>query len=676
MVKLEELVLGVDTPLAIPSSVSYRPPSWPPTKDWPCVVDKDGNVVSRWGDSVWRLFPWCGKNKVLNFGDGPNLNRLSPRIDPVNADFLRLLVTWRIWGPRGAASVNTIITDFFVPIRKIISLCSRNEIKACDLARFPALFEEVAKELSPSRYNVIIGELDRIADARNYLGFVLLESAGIQRLKAMQPDHHTKQTPYMPPRIWEYQVVRLKECLDDYLEHQTPIENCFAYCREAYEMNGVPQARAQGFNSAGLGPFQDSGERTGARSGLTFRGSFVNVAQRFGIKEVIEKWVGELRQISGFSHYFKLVVEAGLLYILNFTLMRSEEAISLGEDCLKWEDDEVFGRIPLIRGKTTKTVKHANAVWITTPSVETAIRVMRSVNELRLSCIGKRVDETSHLVTHSIEHWSRPSMAELQLRPVSRTYRDILSNFPLLLERDSLIVTEEDLRIARSVDPSLDPEKFQVGKPWPLAKHQLRRTGAVNMVASPNISDSSVQLQLKHLTRCMTLYYGRGNTRLHLNEAARVELVNEQYKEMGRKLAAIHFERFICPHGEEHKQALLAVGNNQAGMRLVSEHDAVRYEKAARAGKITFRRTTLGGCMNNGKCGGDCIESVADCAGGNGKAPCAHVLFDRERAGANQLRLEGVNARMAVTPSDTPEHRALEQERLGLENYFAYVNGY
>lgn len=30
--------------------------------------------------------------------------------------------------------------------------------------------------------------------------------------------------------------------------------------------------------------------------------------------------------------------------------------------------------------------------------------------------------------------------------------------------------------------------------------------------------------------------------------------------------------------------------------------------------------------MNNGQCDGDCVTSVGDCAGGDGKAPCATVL--------------------------------------------------
>jgi hypothetical protein len=40
----------------------------------------------------------------------------------------------------------------------------------------------------------------------------------------------------------------------------------------------------------------------------------------------------------------------------------------------------------------------------------------------------------------------------------------------------------------------------------------------------------------------------------------------------------------------------------------------------------------------------------------------------------NQIRLNGVLAQLAATPSNTPRLRALEQEKRGLENYFAYIS--
>ena len=142
---------------------------------------------------------------------------------------------------------------------------------------------------------------------------------------------------------------------------------------------------------------------------------------------------------------------------------------------------------------------------------------------------------------------------------------------------------------------------------------------------------------------------------------------------MGRQLVAVHTDRFISPYGDQHKAKLLAPANGGESVNLISEGDAQHYEKAARKHLTNFRLTVLGGCMKNGQCDGDCVSSVGDCAGGDGQAPCVNVLFDCSRAAANKARLEGVIKQLEATPPDTPRHRFLEQEKRGLENYFAYI---
>ena len=99
---LSELGLGIDSPLAVPDAPNYRPPSWPPRSDWPIIVDAAGQVVSRWGDPIWRLDPWAGKPVTLNFGDGP-AKRYAAAIDSENglrcvvqAIFLLLAWHWTI----------------------------------------------------------------------------------------------------------------------------------------------------------------------------------------------------------------------------------------------------------------------------------------------------------------------------------------------------------------------------------------------------------------------------------------------------------------------------------------------------------------------------------------------------------------------------------------------------
>ena len=671
--------LGINVPNIAPSSRSFRPPSWPPPKDWVCIEDKDGNAISHYGDHVWNLTPWYGKMLSLNFGDGPKLHARSAVIDPANAELLRQLVAWRVWGPRAMPAVSSLISNFVNPLRKIIVVCSENKILGSDLWRYPAVIDQISKTLGPSNYDATVAELDRLRDARNFLGFELLDAAGIQRLKAAQPEHYHEQTEYIPPRIWSYVVNRVSECINDYCIHQEQIEACFAFCVNAYEQNGAIKYRER-TGTTKRNPFQVAlNGVTGKRSGVTYHGSFADMAQHFGIKDVLERWAESLegkRGIRGFSTYLQLVQNAVLADIAAFTLMRIDEAASVRWNCLSWHEDPIFGRIPLIQAETTKTDPDDRGLWITSPSIEPGIRALQSIAKMRLACAGRRLDEHNpELITAALEPWAggRQSAKKLGVRPRITSLSEVVRKFPLLFDLQQLAITADDLKMAKAVCPTLNTQQFEVGKPWHLAWHQFRRTGAVNMFASGEISDSSMQLQMKHLTRLQPLYYGRGNTALHLNDEARVLLVNAQYEAMGRHLAEVHTNRFVSPYGEVHKAKLLAPVNCGEPVNLISSGDAQHYEKAARNHLTNFRLTVLGGCMKNGQCDGDCVSSVGDCAGGDGAAPCFNVLFDRTRTVPNQIRLDGVIKQLEITQLDTPRYRFLEQEKRGLENYFAYI---
>lgn len=676
---LSHFGLCIDVPYIDSASRSFRPPSWPPPKDWVCIEDAEGNPVSFYGDSIWHFYPWVGRTTSFHFGDGPQFSSRTPVIDPANAELLRQLVAWRAWGPRGSYTVSNLLSNFAFPIRKIIAICSANNILASNLSRYPAVIDRVAQALAPSQYEIVIAELERLRDVREFLGFELLDVEGIQQLKATKPIYSGRQTEYIPPRIWIYVVNRVSECINDFLVHQEKIEACFEFCVKAYEQNDVCNNRKKS-GSTYRNPFRIAPNgRIGQYCGRACHGPFADMAHVFGIKDLIEKWVGriyEQRGVRGLISYFQLIQCVTLVKITAFTLMRIEEAASVRWNSLLWHDDPVYGRIPLIQAKTTKTDPDNNALWITSPSVEPAIRALKIITKIRLSSVGRWSEEDNpNLITAVLEPWGggRKTSKRLGVKPYIRSLNECVCKFPLLFDPQQLTITKDDFKIAKNVCPTLNAELFQVGIVWHLAWHQFRRTGAVNMFASGDISDSSLQLQLKHLTRLMSLYYGRGNTALHLNDAARILLVNAQYEAMGRQLAEVHTNRFVSPYGDEHKARLLAPANGGEPVNLISEGDAQHYEKAARKQLLNFRRTSLGGCMKNGQCDGDCISSVGDCAGGNGKAPCVNVLFDCTRAEVNQILLEGVIKQLESTVPDTPRYRFLEQEMRGLENYFAYI---
>jgi hypothetical protein len=353
--------------------------------------------------------------------------------------------------------------------------------------------------------------------------------------------------------------------------------------------------------------------------------------------------------------------------------MRVEEAYSLRSDCLKVEKDVVTKEdIYYLQGATTKTIEDDDACWFTSPSAEVAIKAMRCVSQLRMiaACanpnapIQEEDKINPYLILRSYEPWRRQSF-HLDLAPSTRlvpqNYAEYAARNPKLFDQEELTITKSDIQIARLITPTLDPEIFEVGKVWPLAWHQLRRTGAVNMSASGIVGDSSLQYQLKHLTRAMTRYYGQGfyHLKLRPNGSVRTEYIRAMYQMLAHEFSLLQSERHFSPHGEKRTAQIL---------NLVTEKDHKSLVSAAKAGTIGYREILTGACTNPHPCPYGGIDYVAQCGGGYGRPACEHLLIDREKELQIRKLGEILTARLKNAPEGSPLNDSLQAQLRAVEN--------
>ncbi|WWL44537.1 hypothetical protein V5O39_28950 [Pseudomonas parakoreensis] len=186
-----------------------------------------------------------------------------------------------------------------------------------------------------------------------------------------------------------------------------------------------------------------------------------------------------------------------------------------------------------------------------------------------------------YLLDYCLEPWgTKLTKINRTIRPSIPSYAHVLQWFDKLFDPEQLRITPEDFALARLVTPTLTDE-FAVGKIWPLAWHQLRRTGAVNMQASGLVSDASLQFQLKHVARAMSLYYGQNHSRVRLEEKAHTYYVRTMYETLGRQLQQLTSNRFVSPHGEKRKSEIV---------RLISASDAKKAINLAKKGRSLIDR--------------------------------------------------------------------------------------
>jgi hypothetical protein len=247
-------------------------------------------------------------------------------------------------------------------------------------------------------------------------------------------------------------------------------------------------------------------------------------------------------------------------------------------------------------------------------------------------------------------------------RPSIPSYLYILRSFNKLFDPEQLRIKREDFELARQVTPTLTDE-FAVGRIWPLAWHQLRRTGAVNMQASGLVSDASLQFQLKHVAKAMSLYYGQNHSRVRLEEKAHDYYIRTMYETLGRQLQQLTSDRFISPHGERRKSDIV---------RLMSAEDARKVIDLAKKGIVAHRPILLGICTSRTPCPYGGIDNIARCGGGDSFSepkPCADVLFDTEQLDEVEMLEAVLDERLAAADAGTPLRTSLEAQKRSLENY-------
>lgn len=667
--------LQMESVAATPHAPNFRPSTWPPPSDFPVVINVHNEVVSRYGDASWDLAPWVGPACAINFEDGADS---SVKINPYNASIFRQVTAWWLYGPDAVQSARTLRINH-VNLKPLFVVCSEAGIAVTDLWRFPRVIEQVAARLSPSGASRALSQLNKLWLARESLGFTLLDDAGLKLLASLLSDQDgAEQSAYIPPRIWTYQVLRLRECLDEYLAHREQVGKCYQFCLDAYAHNAGSLANAHVKKGVRLNPFNTSNDGGGARSGRKYYGQFRNTAKRFGIDGLLDRWVNfsDANGVRALSNYLSLVNRVGLAYVLNFSLMRADEGAQLRADCHSVERDELGYDIHLLGGVTTKTIEDPDARWIVSPSATVAIETMAHVARLRMEAarchprlrLTQVEIDNPLLLSWPLEPWGRSTSGTR--RQDVRGYGRLIEDFPKLFDLNQLRITSADHALANQMTFGLDPDRFAIGQAWPFTWHQLRRTGAVNMLSTGLVSEASLQYQLKHATRAMSRYYGQNWYKLkgRLDDEARGFYLREMYQAVAREFAGLQADTLVSPYGERRKAQIL---------QPILEKDHKALVRDGEAGRISYRPNIFGGCAKPGEpCPFGGISNLTSCLGCGEEKPCEHVLcgadvVTRERVSKLQ---RAMTIQLVEAECGSMRHESLCSALESVERYFHVVD--
>ncbi|ENZ0711787.1 hypothetical protein ACGB6O_004165 [Vibrio parahaemolyticus] len=651
-------------------SATYRPTSFPPKQDWPVTVDTQGIALSLYGDDYWdfNAFGFHG----FEFG--------KHGLSPENCELFKQTMLFIMYHPKIFPGTIKSCNGYFQNLKKIAIFCEKNGILIKDLHKYPNLYPMITKEIQCARINDRISQLHKLNLYSDELGFVIADNRLLQQLTRESKQYESTQHPYIPPRIWNYQVQRLNDAINDFIKHKQDIEKAFLWLHKAYSYNR--KICPQDYQS----PFT---ERSVYKNRIIYDGNFNDFLTEFGLIELLKRWIDPSEKMHGafntqcFSKYLSLVRDISIIFILNFSMQRKSEATSLRSDCFYIEKDKHLGDICILTGETTKTDPDSDARWVVPKTVKKAVDLATWIARLRMKSlpdnyhVPQDIKNNPYLLTAACELWSSSGGATKDLSGYNKLlnnrrtldYFNILRRGSKLFDEQKLIITKEDYNIALALTPNLhNREWFDEGKKWNFTTHQARRTLAINMFTSDEVSVSSIQHQMKHLSRQMTLYYGRNYTSLRLDSKVEKTLILESYRSIYRKLVEVVEDEI--ENVRPHKTNLCVIPI----IELIDKHEEKKLLELIKTEKVGCRRTLLGFCMKPGSCEYGGIESVSKCAGGDGKGVCADAIFVRKNR-EKLIKLKGnhENQLNALT-QENMRYWSLKQEIYAIEVYLNVVD--
>jgi hypothetical protein len=223
----------------------------------------------------------------------------------------------------------------------------------------------------------------------------------------------------------------------------------------------------------------------------------------------------------------RLLSTACVILMLNFSGMRINELCNIQVDGFKIVNTEP--KLYILRSYETKISGGQIADYITSPIVKDCVDILAEIH-----AFARKYDNTINSTDLFVISKHQKLLTYGSISSLPKHIREFSNEINLLL--DSNDIKESELLNGPRED-------IKIGKIWPLASHQFRRTLVVNFVSHRLGTINSVKQQLKHMYSTMTEYYAK-NSRLaetfnlkvvkEISDLIEEELLNEgvrQYKD-------------------------------------------------------------------------------------------------------------------------------------------------
>ena len=302
-----------------------------------------------------------------------------------------------------------------------------------------------------------------------------------------------------------------------------------------------------------------------------------------------------------------------------YTGMRNGEMLNTQSNCL--ESVSTNSGICRIISTTSKfTGTNQNAKWVTSKEVERIIFILRSINQVIAKHYNLNLNDLPLFLSGNIF----VEKGKIRDNENIRAKRKFDKKDELPLDYSLLRLTIEDIQEIEEIDFNKNIRDLEIELPWEFKTHQYRRSLAIYSIQSGLVSLGALQIQMKHLFREMTLYYGNGASYARKLFDIPKEHIANDLDALKPELDTLAYiknvifsdEKLFGAHGS-FVENNTKQNNHKFKTYFLENRDKTL--KQFKNGEIAYKETALGGCIATEACDSRLTRSITacfDCHGG------------------------------------------------------------
>ena len=611
---------------------------------------RDGSVASIYEHLSWNLTPYHPTDKTLwlHFAYWGNTEPSARQL--LLLDEMHFLVFLLLWKRKGNPLSPTTISNYLAAIRQIAAFC---EVQGCTLREFLGcinlLICYVQQGIRGSQLTALknlLGILIKIGPAR--IGFSVLGASANKVLKPHLKAYTSGARQYapVPTRIYSEIISSISQLLSEWEEVES---RYLALVNECAKDSLLGKRYTEQIRIAK--------EKGIERLPGVYKQEFPELVAQYGLCDYFNKNNLPYR-VQGLTSGLNNVLTLVKLSIVLFSGMRNQEATYLPYSCLGTDSGVGGKRYYLIFGMTTK-LSHRQSKWVTNAEAHRAIKIAQRIADVVYGFLDEAPSDNRERVNKyplfispaylGIGTAARMRNKNQSFQPV--TFRFAQGFFKAFGQTPMPIIQDVDLLELEHIDPHRAWEseaEFQLGKPWRLTEHQLRRSLALYAQRSGLVSLPSLRRQLQHLTEGMARYYAHNSIYAKNFIGDDKNHFGWEWQATSPESAGLAFIRDVLFSREpifggyanwlEHRLG------TPDGQILLDRDNTMRLFKK---GEMDYKETPMGGCTKVGPCDEVALRFLdVDCLGGCsnlvGRLSKLEQVIKGQTSLVNRLKLDSI----------------------------------